>query len=177
MQIEIQDVSRTDSTGKNGKSYGVLQVAYRADGKLQEKKLMSFSNPQVFKHIEGLKKGDSVNVKTEKDGNGYWQWTAILNEESRAEPASRPASNSQGNATRVTGSTYETPEERAIKQKYIVRQSSLTTAIQILGVGAKSLDKQAVIGLAEELENWVFRVDLPKVATTSIDDMEDDIPY
>lgn len=173
MFIEIQEVSRTDSTGKNGKSYGVLQVAYRADGKLQEKKLMSFSNPQVFKHIEGLKKGDTVNVKTEKDGNGYWQWTAILNEEQQ-QP--KPVQ-SGATATRVTGSTYETPEERAIKQKYIVRQSSLTTAIQILGVGAKSLDKQAVIGLAEELENWVFRVDLPKVATTSIDDMEDDVPY
>lgn len=173
MIIEIQDVSRTDSTGKNGKSYGVLQVAYRADGKLQEKKLMSFSNPQVFKHIEGLKKGDTVNVKTEKDGNGYWQWTAILNEEQQ-QP--KPVQ-SGATATRVTGSTYETPEERAIKQKYIVRQSSLTTAIQILGVGAKSLDKQAVLGLAEELENWVFRVDLPKVATTSIDDMEDDVPY
>lgn len=172
MQIEIQDVLRTDSTGKNGKSYGVLQVAYRADGKLQEKKLMSFSNPQVFKHIEGLKKGDTVNVKTEKDGNGYWQWTAILNEEQQ-----QPKPVQSGGATRVTGSTYETPEERAIKQKYIVRQSSLTTAIQILGVGAKSLDKQAVLGLAEELENWVFRVDLPKVATTSIDDMEDDLPY
>lgn len=173
MIIEIQDVLRTDSTGKNGKSYGVLQVAYRADGKLQEKKLMSFSNPQVFKHIEGLKKGDTVNVKTEKDGNGYWQWTAILNEEQQ-QP--KPVQ-SGATATRVTGSTYETPEERAIKQKYIVRQSSLTTAIQILGVGAKSLDKQAVLGLAEELENWVFRVDLPKVATTSIDDMEDDVPY
>lgn len=173
MIIEIQDVSRSDSTGKNGKSYGVLQVAYRADGKLQEKKLMSFSNPQVFKHIEGLKKGDTVNVKTEKDGNGYWQWTAIQNEEQQQ---SKPVQSST-TPTRVTGSTYETPEERAIKQKYIVRQSSLTTAIQILGVGAKSLDKQAVIGLAEELENWVFRVDLPKIATTSIEDMEDDIPY
>lgn len=173
MIIEIQDVSRSDSTGKNGKSYGVLQVAYRADGKLQEKKLMSFSNPQVFKHIEGLKKGDTVNVKTEKDDNGYWQWTAIQNEEQQQ---SKPVQ-SGTTPTRVTGSTYETPEERAIKQKYIVRQSSLTTAIQILGVGAKSLDKQAVIGLAEELENWVFRVDLPKVATPSSDDMEDDVPY
>lgn len=173
MIIEIQDVSRSDSTGKNGKSYGVLQVAYRADGKLQEKKLMSFSNPQVFKHIEGLKKGDSVNVKTEKDGNGYWQWTAIES----AEAVSKPTTPASGGATRVTGSTYETPEERAIKQKYIVRQSSLTTAIQILGVGAKSLNVDDVISMAEKLENWVFRVDLPKVATPSIEDMEDDIPY
>lgn len=176
MQIEIQDVSRSDSTGKNGKSYGVLQVAYRSDGKLQEKKLMSFSNPQVFKHIEGLKKGDSVNVKTEKDGNGYWQWTAIESESS-SPPTKTGAISTQAGAVRVTGNTYETPEERAIKQKYIVRQSSLTTAIQILGVGAKTLDKQAVIGLAAELEDWVFRVDLPKVATTSIEEMEDDIPY
>jgi hypothetical protein len=173
MEIQIQDVSRSDATGKNGKSYGILQVAYRSDGKLQEKKLMSFSNPQVFKHIEGLSKGDVVNVKTEKDGNGYWQWTAI--EDGTAAP--KAATSNASAPTRVTGSNYETPEERAKRQQYIVRQSSLTTAISILGVGAKSLDKQQVLGLAEELEQWVFRVDLPKVATTSLEEMEDDIPY
>lgn len=173
MEIQIQDVSRSDATGKNGKSYGILQVAYRSDGKLQEKKLMSFSNPQVFKHIEGLSKGDVVNVKTEKDANGYWQWTAI--EDGTAAPK---ATTSNASApTRVTGSNYETPEERAKRQQYIVRQSSLTTAISILGVGAKSLDKQQVLSLAEELEQWVFRVDLPKVATQSIDEIDSDIPY
>ena len=176
MEIQIQDVSRSDATGKNGKSYGILQVAYRSDGKLQEKKLMSFSNPQVFKHIEGLSKGDVVNVRTEKDGNGYWQWAAIESESS-SPPTKTGAISTQAGAVRVTGSTYETPEERAIKQKYIVRQSSLTTALGILSVGAKSLDKQQVLSLAEELEQWVFRVDLPKVATTSIEEMEDDIPY
>lgn len=173
MQIEIQDVSRSDAMGKNGKSYGVLQVAYRSDGKLQEKKLMGFSNPQVFKHIEGLTKGAVVNVKTEKDGNGYWQWTAI---EDGASPSQSKPSALASAATRVTGSTYETPEERAIKQKYIVRQSSLTTAISILGVGAKTLDKQQVLSLAEELESWVFRVELPKVASSSLDDLDDDFP-
>jgi hypothetical protein len=176
MEIQIQDVSRSDATGKNGKSYGILQVAYRSDGKLQEKKLMSFSNPQVFKHIEGLSKGDVVNVRTEKDANGYWQWTAIEDGASPSQKPSTPSTASAG-ATRVTGSNYETPEERAKRQQYIVRQSSLTTAISILGVGAKSLDKQQVLSLAEELEQWVFRVDLPKVATTSIEEMEDDIPY
>lgn len=174
MEIQIQDVSRSDATGKNGKSYGILQVAYRSDGKLQEKKLMSFSNPQVFKHIEGLSKGDVVNVRTEKDGNGYWQWTAI---EDGTSPKVQETNKPSTNTTRVTGSNYETAEERAKRQQYIVRQSSLTTALGILSVGAKSLDKQQVITLAEELEQWVFRVDLPKVATTSIEDMDDDLPY
>jgi hypothetical protein len=178
MLIEIVDVSRSDATGKNGKSYGVLQVAYRADGKMQEKKLMSFGNPTVFKHIEGMSKGDSVNVQTEKDANGYWQWTAIQSGVS-TEPSATKSNSSlpQSGATRVTGSNYETAEERAIKQKYIVRQSSLTTAISILSVGAKTLQAHDVIALAEDLEEWVFRkeeVTLPKV---EIADIEDDIPY
>lgn len=178
MQIEIVDVNRTDATGKNGKSYGVLQVAYRADGKMQEKKLMSFGNPTVFKHIEGMSKGESVNVRTEKDANGYWQWTAIESGVSASHSEKQPSSSvSQSGTTRVTGSNYETAEERAIKQKYIVRQSSLTTAISILSVGAKTLQAHDVITLAADLEEWVFRkeeVSLPKV---DIADIEDDIPY
>lgn len=177
MLIEIVDVSRSDAQGKNGKSYGVLQVAYRADGKMQEKKLMSFGNPTVFKHIEGMSKGESVDVKTEKDGNGYWQWTAINNGVSSTDsPKQSGTSSSQSGTTRVTGSNYETPEERAVKQRYIVRQSSLTTALGILSVGAKTLDKGAIISLAEEIEQWVFRKEEP-LKLGSIDEMEDDIPY
>jgi len=173
MQIEIQDVSRSDAQGKNGKSYGVLQVAYRADGKLQEKKIMSFTNPSVFKTLEGLKKGDTVDVKTEKDGNGYWQWTAI--NQGGATPQDKPTTSA--GTTRTTGSTYETAEERAIKQRYIVRQSSLTTALGVLSVGAKTIDKQSVLELATEFEEWVFRKEQDKPSVTSIDEIEDDIPY
>src|SRR5690606_35187842 len=132
------------------------------EGKVQTKKLVSFSNPAVFKAVKSASAGDKMNVITQKDDNGYWQWTGLGEETKPATPAPQTA-------TRVTGSNYETKEERALRQKYIVRQSSLTTAVAIMSVGAKTLDKNEVIALAEELEEWVFR--------TEIDELEDDIPY
>lgn len=164
MQIEIIDISKKELPNKNGKGkYNELTVAYRADGKIQEKKLVSFSNPLVFTHLETLTKGDKVNLITEKIGD-YWQWTAI-------EPEDTPKTEEK--AVKYTGSTYETKEERAVKQRYIVRQSSITAAISILnlqgsfGKGAK----EEVLAIAEDLEAWVFRHD-----ATDLSDIVNDIP-
>jgi hypothetical protein len=177
MFIEVVDVNRSDAMGKNGKSYGVLQVAYRADGKMQEKKLMSFSNPNVFKHIEKMSKGESVEVKTEKDQNGYWQWTAI-GDAASAQSTPSATGSSQATPTRVTGSTYETKEERAVKQRYIVRQSSLSNAIDSLSIGAKSaLSPADVIAVAKQFEEWVFSENSKPALDAIVEDLSDDIPY
>lgn len=166
MQIEIVSVTETEKTNKAGRKYSELEVIYKNDeGKAQTKKLMSFSNPAVFKAVKSASAGDKLNVITQKDDNGYWQWSGLGEE-------AKTATNVAQSATRVTGSNYETKEERALRQKYIVRQSSLTTAVAIMSVGAKNLDKYEIIALAEELESWVFRKD-----EVSIDEMEDDIPY
>lgn len=160
MRIEIVSVTETEKTNKAGRKYSELEVIYKnEEGKAQTKKLLSFTNPAVFKAVKSASAGDKLNVNTQKDDNGYWQWTGLSEE---AKPT-------QQAATRVTGSNYETKEERALRQKYIVRQSSLTTAVAIMSVGAKNLDKHEVIALAEELEEWVFR--------TEIDELEDDIPF
>jgi hypothetical protein len=177
MLIEVVDVNRSDAMGKNGKSYGVLQVAYRADGKMQEKKLMSFSNPNVFKHIEKMTKGESVEVKTEKDQNGYWQWTAI-GEGASAQSAPSATGSNQAAATRVTGSNYETREERVVKQRYIVRQSSISNAIDSLSVGAKSpLLPADVIAVAKQFEEWVFSENSKPALDAIVDDLDSDIIF
>ena len=163
MQIEIVSVTETEKTNKAGRKYSELEVIYKNDeGKAQTKKLMSFSNPAVFKAVKSASAGDKMNVITQKDDNGYWQWSGLGED-------AKPATQAPQAATRVAGSNYETKEERALRQKYIVRQSSLTTAVAIMSVGAKNLDKYEVIALAEELEEWVFR--------TEIDEIEDDIPF
>lgn len=160
MRIEIVSVTETEKTNKAGRKYSELEVIYKnEEGKAQTKKLMSFTNPAVFKAVKSASAGDKLNVITQKDDNGYWQWTGLSEDTKPTQQA----------ATRVTGSNYETKEERALRQKYIVRQSSLTTAVAIMSVGAKNLDKHEVIALAEELEGWVFR--------TEIDELEDDIPF
>ena len=52
--------------------------------------------------------------------------------------------------------TKPSPEERAARQVYIIRQSSLSNATAILSVGAKSLKVSDVIATAKELEDFVF---------------------
>lgn len=171
MQITVIDVGTPNThAAKNGRSYQSLEVTYKgADGKVGNKKLMSFSNPSVFKAASSWTKGDVVDVVTQKDDAGYWQWTGLGTGDNQVAQQST-ASASTG--TRVTGSNYETKEERAERQKLIVRQSSLSNAIAILTVGAKEVKKADVLALATELNDWVFNTP----SATDFDSMEDDIP-
>lgn len=170
MLIEIINVEREDKPSSNGKgTYGMLTVAYRSNGKVAEKKVMSFTNPGVFKALEKANKGDSLEVTTVKnEKTGYWDWTAV-NQGGAA--VAQPAQQ----ATRVTGSNYETKEERALKQKYIVKQSSLSAAVAVLTVGAKTPPApDDVIALADKFVDYVFNTDAMDAVA---DSLNDDIPY
>ena len=179
MLVKVVSVSREDVPNKNGKgTYGKLTVAYRDDkGKLSEKTILSFTNPAVFKEFERAEAGKEINVKSEKVGD-YWNWTAILTGEEVSQ-SSAPTSNTTASATRVTGSNYETKEERALKQRYIVKQSSLSAAVAILTVGAKTPPEvDAVIALADKFVEYVFSDDTKQLTlNTGIEDITDDIPY
>ena len=74
---------------------------------------------------------------------------------------------------RVTGSNYETKEERAQRQVYIIRQSSISSAVELLGTGAKTAD---VIATAKEFEAYVFAKEANPTKEVNFDDLEDDIP-
>lgn len=71
-------------------------------------------------------------------------------------------------------STYETPEERAKRQVYIIRQSSLTNAISVLKTEKNTPTPADVFALAQEMVDWVMENDVKSPA--SFDDMMDDIP-
>jgi len=179
MLINIIDVGAPNThAAKNGRSYQSLEVTYKDEqAQTKTKKLMSFSNPSVFNHIKNLGKGDSVNVTTTKDDQGYWQWTAIGGEASASDTASKPAA---AGVNRTTGSNYETKEERAARQVYIVRQSSISAAISALTVGAKSSPTaDSIIELAKQFETFVFAKEEPKTAANipELDDLDSDIPY
>lgn len=169
MQIDIVNITELEKTNKAGRKYSELEVIYKdKDGKAQTKKIMSFGNPAVFKALKSAKAGDSLDVISEKVGD-YWQWTGL------GTGTSTGGSVATSNTTKVTGSNYETKEERAIKQRYIVRQSSITNAISSLSIGAKSsLSAKDVIGLAKEFEAYVFS---PLSALDMlVEEMDSDIP-
>lgn len=162
MQVTVIDVAQETLSAKNGRTFQQLVVSYKNDkGMAQAKKLVSFANPDLFKAAKSWTKDQIINVKTVKnDKTGYWDWVGL---EGETVAESKPTAS----ATRVTGSNYETKEERAARQIYIIRQSSLATAVDLLGQGAST---DTVIETAKVFETYVLG------NTGSFEDLPDDIP-
>lgn len=168
MQITVIDVTENTKKSESGRTFQQLEVAYKNEqGQPQLKKLISFSNPNVFKAAKDWVKGDVVNVTTVKnEKTGYWDWIGLEGDGIVAE--NKPASAATG--ARVTGSNYETKEERAARQVFIIRQSSLSTAVELLGQGKSVAD---VIATAKQFEAYVFS---KAEGTDAINELQDDIP-
>lgn len=179
MLIQVIDVGTPNThTAKNGRSYQSVEITYKGDnGQTASKKLMSFSNPEVYKQAATWVKGDAVNINTQKDDAGYWQWIGILSPGESAPVATQTnvaTPSTGGGATRVTGSNYPTSDERTQTQGYIIKQSSLSNAVNTLSSGGRTANANEVIALAKVYEGYVLgkEVSVP----TSFDDMDDDIP-
>lgn len=135
---------------------------------------MSFgATAETFKVLAVAQGGEVYEVDAKKnEGTSFIEWLSA--KKSSAGSASSSQSSPTGSAGPATNftptkSTYETPEERAKKQIYIVRQSSLSSAIGMLSVGAKtppSLDE--VMKTAQRFEGFVFGDGATKAATVEV---------
>lgn len=144
MKIYIKDVNiETVSKGKS--QYQKAVVSYTYNGENRTQNIMSFANPTVFKEVQGLV-GKEVEVSLTKNAQGYNEWSSIKSADS---VTGLPV-------TRVSGSNYETPEERARRQVYIIKQSSLSTAVEILKASDAEVSVDSVIELADKLTDWVL---------------------
>lgn len=170
--IEVLSVSEPSFVKTARGGYNTIEVAFKnqKSGKVEGKKLVDFNNQTVFAAVKELKTGQVVKVVSEKGENDkFWNWTSVggsggdsggtsqadgVVAESTPQPSVGTESRTRGGNNRVTGSNYETPEERARRQVYIVRQSSLTAASGILGAGA---ELEAIIEMAEKIEKWALR--------------------
>ena len=176
MQIKVTVVQNVlkSATNKNGKEYKVHEVAYKNHSfqdKLEEVKVNSYS--KIFSQVGEMQASQSFLVDKEKNDGGCWEWqkvspispTDVVTETSPTETKTVKAA--------IGKSTYETPEERAKKQVYIVKQSAINYAIQALSPGAKTaLKTEEILVLAQKFANWVFS-DNPALA---FDDIPDDFP-
>lgn len=176
-KIKVIKVESVEQPGKTG-SYKMLEVTYTNlsyQNKLESKKLPSFKNPEVFNTLAKAVDGDVFDVDQVKDGQ-YWQWERIRKSREDAETTQAADSGFPTGATKAVSSpksTYETNEERAKKQVYIIRQSSISNAISTLGIGAKTApDVKAVIALARDYEKYVLGTD----PMSALLNMPDDIP-
>jgi len=164
MQVKILDVT-IENVVKGKSRYSKAAVAYSFNGEARTQNIMSFVNPDVFKKVQELV-GQTVEIILTKNTAGYNEWAAIGPLGSSPADAPSPASpmvpvGLAAAATRVTGSNYETPSERAQKQVYIVKQSSIGSALEYLqmeGHGPHPVEQ--VIEVAQKFVDYVF--DTPK---------------
>lgn len=158
MRIKILDCS-VEHVVKGKSKYSKATVAYSYNGEARTQNIMSFTNPAVFAKVQESV-GKEMEVTITKNDAGYNQWASLEEPGSGGEQTSAATSsytaapNSIG--VRVTGSNYETPVERAKKQVYIVKQSSISAAIALAANNKEKTSPTDVIATAQTFVDWVF---------------------
>ena len=164
------DVEITKAGG-NGVYQGARFTYRGSDGKVAER---NFHN-NVFKYNAALKTQLSNLVPNTKfimnmekpEGNKYWEVKSVVPDDGTFKAA---VENQPVKSVPSPKNTYETPEERAKKQIYIVRQSSVSSAVEFLATTkGKTFTIDEVIDVAKKIESYVLTLG-------AFDDMQDDIP-
>lgn len=153
MKLSIISVSTTSKSSKAGKPYQNAEVVYKnlESGKVENKNITQYST--IFKAVADAQAGQVFDVKSEKNDGGYWEWVSFVRD---TNPGAAVAS-AAATPVAAKGGTWETPEERAKKQVYIVKQSSISAAVSMLSIGAKTpLSVDQVVAVAQQLTDYVF---------------------
>lgn len=160
MRVTINSVN-IETVTRGRSRYSVATVSYTYNGEPRTQKVMSFANPTVFKVLQETDlTGQEVDVTITKNAQNYNEWSNIVIDASGGIPAKAAAAPT----TRVGGSNFETPEERAKKQVYIIKQSSITAAISILEKTGQPPTVDAVKEVAQDLTDWVLGNEVEKAA-------------
>lgn len=177
MQIQILSVDIKTKPNSRGGTYQDAEVAYKnntVQGKVEGKSVRSFGAQEAaFKALAVAQPGETYEVQVVKNDKGFNDWVSVQKAGAVAAggvaasvPTGVPA-RAAATSTPVR-STYETPEERAKKQVYIIRQSSVSSAIALHSVGAKALKLEDVLNTAKALEGYVLGT-----GATGFDDLPD----
>lgn len=149
MQVTIREVNVENAP--NGKRYQIAKVVYDYRGENRNTQIFSFKNPSVFNILKDLPRNTTVDVEITQEGQ-YKNWSKVT--PVTADVVEKPAASTG----RVIGSNYETPAERAARQVYIVRQSSISSAVELLKTGAKAPPTtEEVLRVAQEFVDFVFQ--------------------
>lgn len=166
--MSVITIVNVDVQTPAGKRYQVAETIFKMNGETKTKKIMSFANPAVFNTLKDAKSGEEYSITQEKDGNGYWQWTSISKGGSVGETTTAAQAAPARKESSYTGRDFESKEERAERQRLIVRQSCLAQAVATLSAGVKSPPTVAdVLSTADQYVAWV--TDAPDLFDTPND--------
>ena len=139
--MEFYVLQLEDETGKTHKFQG-FPSQLKTDRKLSQQ-------------LGAIQSGDWVNVEVELNGAGYNSLVGITPAYSgSSDPISAQATPVGSRSMGGTTKDFETKEERAVRQKLIVRQSSLSNSLEFYN--NKKVSIKEVLATATVFYNWVF---------------------
>jgi hypothetical protein len=175
--LKTVDISKPNAS----KNYEQMVVTHQEVGKDKPdgKKIFDFTTPkEVWNTLKAAPAGSTWEVDRQKDAKEgkYWEWKAIrpADASAPAAPVASPTISSTAPAQATAAprvGNWETPEERSKKQVYIVRQSSISAAIEYLHKFRDDMPEVGindVIETARRFEDYVFG--------RGMADLTDDIP-
>ena len=169
LNVVVKEVN-VENVVKGKTRYSKAVVTYDFKGETRTQNIMSFANPDVFKKVQALEPGQTIAVELTKNAQGYNEWAKV--DVASDEPKDAKAAPTGG---KVTGSNYETREERAAKQVLIVRQSCLAQAVAyVVGTKEQVESNEELLKLADQFVDWVFQK--PDLFDQPNDDLGD-VPY
>lgn len=187
MDIQLLNVSvEANIPTKNGKgTYDKLIVTYKNlnNNKVEAKQIFPFGMDRaLFQRIKDLEPNQTYHVTQEKGDSGYWEWRDVSRQDAPVQGTTNVANTTnRGPAAVPTAGRpqYETHDERAKKQVYIIKQSSLSNAIEFLNAKNSKATVEEVLEIAQTFTDWVLQDARPQMGDKqpSLDEMEDDIPY
>lgn len=148
-------ITKADNSGQ----YPGWRLTYRTpDGKIQE--IAKHANSLKFTKglksgLMSLSEGDKFVVVMEKNGQ-YNEIVSIAKGDQADTSLPLPSAPTRSGNSVTVKSNYETSEERAARQELIVRQSSLSNAIQFFEVTKGKPSLEDVLVIADKFAAFVF---------------------
>lgn len=143
-------------------SYDKMMVTFKnvASKKVEVKTILSFAVPKdVWERLVSAQKDEVFNVTTEKDAKGYWQWTEVAR-------STDPIPETETPKVAVAGKVNTYDEKNKLdrerfefdktKQELIIRQSCLSSAVELCKDHGKQPSVDQVITVAMQFETWVW---------------------
>lgn len=152
MQVTVLEIGSVTEEKKGRNSWYTLPVKYRDDrGGEKEKKFKSFD--KLWPQIKEMEVGKTYDVQVKKEGD-FWNWVNIS--EVQGGGTSSSGTSPRNNGVSVNRD-WETKEERAIRQKLITSQSSVTAAIEIFKLlEEKPGSVEEIFDLAKRVQDFHF---------------------
>lgn len=172
----------TDVKKQGGGSYKGWELVYKTpDGEVRTiaKPVQGLRfNAALKNQLSDLVAGDTFTLVQEKNAQGFNDVKSVTKGFSDVEQAPAPTAQgakptTSGGSNSYTQRDFESKDERTVKQRLIVRQSSVAQAVAILSVGSKSVNIEDVKSLAEDLTDFVYE---QKRGQAGLDAIDDDIP-